>query len=155
MWHVIAYDPSNDLGSLDLNHNWDTALQRATAAQNGLKTAAANSSSLDAVSGLGVHSADQADTVISDAARAALDSAASCFGKLASDLQAQQFSMASAQRDSCIQAYPAVRQQVIQNLLKNSLPDSLLQADRARLLSLLQQLDRQIAQATAAQKPSK
>ena len=155
--HVIAYDPATDLGRLDINHNRDSLLQRATAAQNGLKTAANSAATLDSgvsSGNLDVQQSGQPQAVISGTTQKALSGGANCFGTLADDLQSQQ-AAASQQRDSCIQAYPAVRKQAMQNVLGNSLPESFLQAYQAQLLPLLHQLDQLIAQATAAQTPSK
>lgn len=142
----IAYDPESDLGNLDLNHNRDELLTRATGAQNGLKTAATNTTLMDSsANSLGLAQPGQnpaaAVTVVSSSTKANLLTSAKCFGQLVTELQANQVAKAGQTRTSCIQNYPAIRVTVIENLLQDSLSPDYKAALKTTVPDLLKQLD--------------
>jgi hypothetical protein len=115
---IITYEPSTDLGSLDANKNTADLTARATAAQQGL-THAANDTTPSANSGTGslsVQSADSSNLIVSGATKKALLTEAGCFGQITTQLNAHQITQAVSTRSHCINAYPALRLQVAQNI---------------------------------------
>lgn len=137
--HAAGYDAQTDLGGLSVTGDSDRLLGRVLAAQTGL-TKAANSSATPS-GGLNLH--DEANgTVITDATKQGLNDEAACFGKLAAQLRQHQTSEAETARADCVGAYPAVRQQVLQNIVQGAFPDSYQANQKSLVPPLLKQLDR-------------
>lgn len=140
----MSYDPYTDLGNLNLTKDAAKLSARAKAAQKGL---ASNVKGTVTDSGDGlVAQSGQAQTSIATAStQTLLTDSANCFGSLADKVSAKDAS-AGQIRQSCLQAYPALRAQIIDNILELSFSEQYLKESQSASLPLLKQLDAKIAQ---------
>lgn len=121
---VVSYDPSSDLGSLNIQSQRGQLQERAVAARQGLTSAAGNST-------------------VASATQQHLRGQAECFGKLAS-LLTEDAVGASTTRTSCINSYPSVRLAAIQDAIQAAFTPSYQSYMKQRVPSLLSQLDHTI-----------
>ena len=138
---VIAYDPGQDLGKLDINKDLEKLSQRAAAAENGLKKTATNSTPVSSSSGLSVQENKGTPLVVHPVTKEALLKQADCLGRLARQLDAKQTGAAQT-RSSCTNDYSSARKLAITNVIQNSFPDSQKQYMDKTVPNLLKQLDR-------------
>ena len=146
--HVASYDPSTDLGAPALASDMTKIASRASAAQNGLKTAAnsqasAANTSAGSSSSLSVGS-DNNSLLVSADTRQALLTEADCFGTVASQATAKQKDQTSNTIKRCVAAYPSVLKQVIQNIVQLSFGGSYQQTTQQTVPDLLKQLNKLI-----------
>ena len=136
----LGYDPVKDIGSLNLKTESTKALTRAKAAQKGLHADALRTLGASS-SGLSAQSNQKNDTVLSTESQRRLESMSDCFGKLAAQLSAQAIPVAESIRASCIADYPALRSQMIQNLIDTTYRKDYFQSAQSSVPPLLKQLD--------------
>lgn len=135
----LSYDPYSDLGNLNITKDAAKLITRATAAQKGLTSNISGTVAPD--SGGLVAQGSQAPTgVASSQTQQLLQKSADCFKKLADQVAAKQ-SAAGQTRQQCMQAYPALRAQIIQNILQLSFSQQYLDDTQNLALPLLKQID--------------
>ena len=135
----LAYDPYTDLANLNPSKESSKLSARARAAQKGL----ISHISTPAISSDGnlVAQAGQSSTnIVSGPTQDMLTKSATCFGALADEINAKQASV-NQTRQRCLQSYPALRAQIIHNILDLSFSEQYLKDIHATALPLLQQLD--------------
>lgn len=139
---VVGYNPSTDLGNLDPAKDRELLTGRAAAAYRGLTGVAGSTATTASVSSsLSVGDENGPSPLVSPATKQALTTAAGCYQTLSTLTDAKQL---SAQRSSCIAAFPAVRRQALTNLLQDSFSQQY-QAQLKQLIEpLLKQLDQQL-----------
>jgi hypothetical protein len=136
----LSYDPFTDLANLSIPKDSPKIITRARAAQKGL-TSNLDGTVASSKDGLTAQAGQAPTTVANSQTQAALVSAATCFGALADQLQVAKQSDASQTRQRCLQSYPAVRAQIIHNILQLSFNQQYLNDTQNTALPLLKQLD--------------
>lgn len=121
---VVSYDPSSDLGSLDIQTKHVQLRQRATAASQGLINAADNN-------------------MIAAPTQQLLRSQADCFDKLAS-LSSANYTDAITTLTDCVNRYPQVRLAAIQDAIQAAFTPSYRSYIKQYIPPLLNQLDHRI-----------
>ena len=135
----LSYDPYTDLGNLSISKDSSKLINRARAAQKGLTSNV--SGTVAATSGSLAAQASQAPTNFATSqTQELLATSASCFGSLADQVMAKQDN-ASLTRQRCLQAYPALRAQIIHNILELSFSQQYFNDTQSAALPLLKQLD--------------
>lgn len=140
----LSYDPYTDLANLSITKDSAKIITRARAAQKGL-TSNLGGTVAPSKDGLTAQASQAPTTVASSQTQTALTSAASCFGRLADQLQAAKQADASQIRQRCLQTYPGVRAQIIHNILQLSFNQQYLNDTQNAALPLLKQLDAKLA----------
>jgi hypothetical protein len=136
----LSYDPYTDLANLRVDKDSAKIITRARAAHKGLTS---NVGGLVAPSkdGLTAQASQAPTSVASTQTQKMLANTADCFGTLADQLQAGKKADASQTRQHCLQSYPAVRAQIIHNILELSFNPQYLYDMQKTALPLLNQLD--------------
>ncbi len=135
----LSYDPYTDLGNLSISKDSSKLITRARAAQKGLTSNV--SGTVAATSGSLAAQASQAPTnVATSQTQELFATSASCFGSLADQVMAKQDN-ASLTRQRCLQTYPALRAQIIHNILELSFSQQYFNDTQNAALPLLKQLD--------------
>lgn len=132
----LAYDPASDLNALELPAQATLLSGRATAAANGLSRAAGSTQTTADSGPLAVGGQNGPDNVLTTAAIQALNDMATCFRQLAEQVNGQP-TVAAATRARCISEYPALRLQLLDNLLERSVSDEYIKALKADIAPLL------------------
>lgn len=134
--HVLAYDPSTDLGGLDITADAEKVRTRADAAAGGLTTALNGPSQAATNQNSGVSTV----AALSDDLTAKLNDEISCIKNLKSLLDAKDYVKARDTRHNCIASYPALRKAAIIDVIapfQGSYDSDL----KASVTPLLKQLD--------------
>ena len=142
----LSYDPVIDIGALNLKTETTKALTRAKAAQKGLHIDAQRTLGT-ASSGLTAQSDQKNASVLSPENQRRLENMSDCFGKLSAQLSAKTIPAAETVRATCISDYPALRAQLIQNLLDTTYRKDYFQSAQSSVLPILKQLDSTISKA--------
>jgi hypothetical protein len=136
---AISYDPQTDLGKLDLTKDGDKLVQRARAAQEGLKKTASATSAPNSSAGLNVQRTATAPP-ISDKTRQALQGEIDCLDQLAQpnkDVEAAQ-----RLRLRCINDYATLRSLAVADVTTVAFPQEYQATMKRSTLPILRQLDR-------------
>lgn len=136
----LSYDPATDVGALNLKTDTTTVLTRAKAAQKGLHADAQRTLSTSG-SSLMAQTNQKDDNGLSPESRRLLETMSDCFGKLVAQLSSKTIPVGETIRASCIADYPALRAQMIQNLLDTTYRKDYFRIAQATVPPLLKQLD--------------
>lgn len=135
---ALQYEPTDNLNK-DLKD--PELLTRAQAAYKGIGEAADSQAAHTSNNGGGLGVNTAGDVLISDESHNQLQAMADCFKNLSEQLQAKSYDAANATRQRCVKGYPALRQQLIKNVLDASYNQDYLAALKSNSKELLEQLD--------------